>query len=282
MKSKKVTNKLSRKKTKKYRQNKNKITKRNKPFGIIVEYKHNRKHDKFVLNYILKTPQAGLFILLPTIKLSDDLRSKLYGFVHKYGHIKAIKRIRLDYDNVVKLVNQFYIHQHKNIDIDKIKQKIVLDVSWQQNKKKSVYVIVWIKRSGVDYIHFEKKLHEFLMKHELSKVLDDNLTDYISKYGNKSKSSIITGSSNGRKYSIDTKTMDVTASEPKNVLVDNVNIIANDTYPLNTENDGDEQVTLNFLTNIIVNKLYSLSANNYYEAITFSKILFSKNIIKNL
>jgi hypothetical protein len=282
MKSKRVTNRLSRKHTKKNRNNKNRKTKIKRACGMIVEYNHNRQHDKFVLNYILKTPQAGLFVLLPTIKLNDELRNKLYDFVHKYGHIKAIKKIRLDYDNVVRLVNQFFIHQHKNVDIEKIKQKILLDVSWQQNKKKSVYVVVWKKRSGVDYKHFEKKLHEFLMKHELSKVLDDNLTEFINNYNDGSKSSIIKGSSSGRKYSIDTKTMDITTSEPKNVLVDKLNIIANNAYPLNTENNSDEEVTLNFLTNIIVSKLYSVSTNDYYETITFSKILFSKNIIKNL
>jgi hypothetical protein len=287
MKSKKVTNRLSGEHTKKKidnkkKSNKKKKTKVKKASGMIVEYNHNRQHDKFVLNYILKTPQVGLFVLLPTIKLSDELRSKLYDFVHKYGHIKAIKKIRLDYDNVVKLVNQFYIRQHKDVDIDKIKRKILLDVSWQQNNKKSVYVIVWKKRGSVKYKHFEKKLHEFLMKYELSKVLDDNLTEFISNYNDLSKSSIISGSSSARKYSINTKTMDITTNKSKNELVDKLNIIANNTYPLNTQNSSNEEVTLNFLTNVIVNKLYSLSGENYYDTVIFSKILFSKNIVKNL
>lgn len=275
MKSKRKSTNINKRKTKK------KITP-----GLIIEYDYNRNHDRFVMNYIVKEPKSGIIVLLPTVKLTDDLREKLYEYIHAHGHIKAIKKIKLDFDNVVKLVNQFYIHQHKKASILEIKRKVLLDVSWEQHKRKKIYVIVWKARGKTDLKIFEKKVNEFLTRYELNKVVDADLTDFMDMKKN------IKVNSNKKRYSVSmnkSKSLEISdyyqmggGSTKKPCDPDELEIVESNSYPIGVENKSEEEITLNFLTNILTEKLYVCSTHNYAETVRFGQILFHKNIIKNL
>ena len=263
---------------------KNKKTKKKITPGIIVDYSYNRQHDRFIMNYMINEPKSGILVLLPTVKLTDDLRSQLYKYVHDHGHIKAVKKIKLDFDNVVKLINQFYIHQNKKFNILEIKRKVMLDVSWEPHKKKKVFVIVWKKRTRTDFRAFEKKINNFIMRYELNKVVDTEITDFM-KY--KKKMNV---SGKNKSYSVkmkNPKELDISdyqngGGHKSSVLPSELEIVSANEYPLGVENKSEEEITLNFLTNILTDKLYICSTHNYSETITMGKLLFSKNIVKNL
>lgn len=265
--------------------NKRKTKKRIRP-GLIIEYDYNRNHDKFVMNYILKEAKSGIIVLLPTVKLTDDLREKLYEYIREYGHMKAIKKIKLDFDNVVKLVNQFYIHQHKKASISEIKRKVLLDVSWEQHKRKKVYVIVWKAKGKTDLKTFEKKINDFLTRYELNKVIDTDLTEFMNIKKN------IKVNNNNKRYSVSmnkSKSLEISdyyqmggGSIKKENKPDELEIVTSNSYPLGLENKSEEEITLGFLTNILTDKLYVCSTHNYAETVKFAQILFHKNIIKHL
>ena len=250
-----------------------------KRYGQIIEYSDNKQQDNVLLNYILNNPKSNLIVLFPTINLSSNLRTNLYDYLKDFGTIKAVKKIKLDYDGVVNLINHFYINQKKKSDIMEIKRKVMLDISWKMGEKKSIYVIIWQKRHKLSFKKVENKLKHFLMKSELNKVVDDELTEYVSH----KKEVNISDKEHSYKIGHRMKSLEISDFVKLQSGGGSMKSIVSDrTYPLNTEDKTDEEVTLNFLTNIIVDKLYMCMSHDYYETVLFSKLLLNQKIIQKL
>lgn len=274
---KRIRNKTDKKSHQNDKKNQNIKTKK-KIRGLIIEYSQNIQHDKFMLNYVLTTPTTGLFVLLPTINLTSNVRNDLYKYLEKYCHIKAIKKIKLDFDGIVKLINQFHTHQHKKYDILEIKKQVILDVSWEQHNKKTIYVVVYNKKSQIDYKYLEKKIKNYLIQYELNKITNNELKDYVSE-----NNDIKLNNDYNYKINID-KTKSLQLSDYVKQSGGSMTLKSIDTsiYPLNTEDKSDEEITLNFLSNVLVDKLYLCATHSYTETTIFAKMLLTKNILKKL
>lgn len=242
-------------------------------YGMIIEYNDNKQKDKIILNYVLNNPQSNLVVILPTISLSSDLRTDIYQYIKTFGTIKAVKKIKLDFDSVVKLINHFYIIQKKKVDIMEIKRKVMLDISWQMGEKKSLYVVIWHKHNKLSYNKIEGHIKEYLMKYELNNIISDDLTEYVSQNKN------IKMSNRKQSYNLESK---MNVLDVSSIQSGGGEGISHNSYPLNIEDKSDEEITLNFLTNVIVDKMYLCMTHDYYETILFTKLLLSKNIIKKL
>lgn len=171
-------------KSKTINRNKSKGRNTKKRYGQIIEYSENKQQDKILMTYILNNPTSNVIVLLPTINLSSDLRTDLYDYLKDFGTIKAVKKIKLDFNGVVNLVNHFNLNQKKEIDIMKIKRQIMLDVSWQINQKKSIYVIFWQKKYSKSFTKIEKFIKDFLMNRELTKVVSTELSESMKQSSN--------------------------------------------------------------------------------------------------
>ena len=260
---------------------------RNKPmqsikkYGNIIEYSDNKLQDKVLLEYILNNPKSNIIVLLPTINLSRNLRHNIYDYIKCFGMIKAVKKIKLDFDNVVKLVHHFYVNQKKEVDIMEIIRQIMLDVSRQMGETKTLYVVIWHKNNKLNYKQLEKILKKYLIDKELNKVVDNDLSEYVSEHKVIEVSPYRLASEKNSLHISDYYENDSLVGS-RSQSGGGSEIINEKSYPLHTENKSDQEVTLNFLSNIITDKLYMCMTHDYYETVLFAKILLSKKIIKNL
>lgn len=245
---------------------KNRTHKKIRASGCMVEYMNNKSNDKIMLDYVLNEPHSSLLILFPSIIMNSSLRNKLYDYIHNYGHIKAIKKVKMDFDTVVKLLHHFEINKLHKMKLDDIKRSVMLDMSWNQTDEKKIYIIIWKKRSRTQIKKFEKKINDFLIQHEFQNIIS---------------SSSFKDSSYTKSLSIDNFCKN---SITKNSCQSGGGIIEinKSEFPLKTESQTEEENTLNFLGNIVSDKIYIKLTYDYYETTHFAKILFSNDIIKHL
>jgi hypothetical protein len=262
---------LSQKREDNIRKSKCKSKRKRLTSGCIVNYTHNKHHDKFVMDYVSKEPKTSILVIFPTITLTTELRNKLYAFIHDHCNIKIIKKIKLNFDDIVQLLYHFNTYNNKDVSLINIKRSVMLDMSWAKDATKTIYVIVLKQFGQTNLFNFNKQVNKFFIDYEFDNIANSKMSRSMSY----KKSDMSGGSTED--------IVDNMSDRSTEDIVDNMGVITinSNNFPFKTQNNSEEEITMQFLNNVVVNKIYIKLTHTYHESVHFSKILFGDKLFNH-